>query len=121
MRLHSTFNSFTNRSPASSDIGSVAVTSSETTFARILPLGRGMRIEKYRLPAILPPMLAAIGERHSKSSTDTWQILTPRHAPLNTLPGHLTFTLKWEGVRLEVLVAPFRVIEDVEVEQTISM
>jgi hypothetical protein len=65
-------------------------------------------------------MLAAIGDRHTKSSTDTWQILTPRHAPLNTLSGHLTFALKWEGVQLGVLAALFQIIEDAGIEQIVS-
>jgi len=70
---------------------SVAVTSFQ---GRRLPepghlAGYATLIEQYRLPVVLPPMLAAIGDRHTKSSTDAWQILTPRHAPLNTLSGHL--------------------------------
>jgi len=65
-------------------------------------------------------MLAAIAERHIKRSDDTWQILTPRHAPLNALSGHLTFALKWEGVQLGVLAALFQVIEDAVIEQIVS-
>jgi hypothetical protein len=65
-------------------------------------------------------MLAAIGDRRTKSSTGAWQILTPRHAPINTLSGHLTFALKWEGAQLGVLAALFEVIEDAEIEQIVS-
>src|ERR1700679_3844627 len=71
--------------------------------------GYAALIEQYRLSVVLPPILAAIGDRHTKSSTDAWQILTPRHAPLNTLSGHLTFALKWEGVQLGVLAALFQI------------
>jgi hypothetical protein len=101
---------------------SVAVTSFQ---GRRLPepghlAGYAALIDQYRLLVVLPPMLAAIGDRHTKSSTDVWQILTPRHAPLNTLSGHLTFALKWEGVQLGVLAALFQIIEDAEIEQIVS-
>jgi hypothetical protein len=101
---------------------SVAVTSFQ---GRRLPepghlAGYVALIEQYRLSVVLPPILAAIGDRHTKSSTDAWQILTPRHAPPNTLSGHLTFALKWEGVQLGVLAALFQIIEDAEIEQIVS-
>src|SRR5437879_7653456 len=67
--------------------------------------GYGALIEKYRLTVPLPTQLAAIGERHVKTSSGEWQILTPRHQPVDTLAGHLTFALKWEGVDLGVLSA----------------
>ena len=59
--------------------------------------GYAALIEQYRLPVVPFPMLAAIGDRYIKCSTDAWQILTPRHVLLNTLSGHLTFALKCEG------------------------
>jgi hypothetical protein len=36
-------------------------------------------------------------------------MLTPRHAPEDSLGGHLLFALKWEGVQLGVLAALFRI------------
>ncbi len=102
--------------------GSVAVTSFQ---GRRLPerghlAGFAALIEQYHLSVVLPPMLAAIGERHTKSSTDTWQILTPRHAPLDSLSGHLTFALKWEGVQLGVFAALFQIVKEAEIEQIIA-
>ncbi len=101
---------------------SIAVTSFQ---GRRLPeschlAGYAALVEQYRLSVVLPPILAAIGERHIRSSIDAWQILTPRHAPLNTLSGHLTFSLKWEGVQLGVLAALFQIVEDAEIEQIVS-
>jgi len=101
---------------------SVAVTSFQ---GRRLPepghlAGYAALIEQHRLSVVLPPILAAIGDRHTKSSTDAWQILTPRHAPPNILSGHLTFALKWEGVQLGVLAALFQIIEDAEIEQIVA-
>ncbi len=108
--------------PATWNTSSVAVNS---FHGRRLPesghlAGYAALIERYRLSVVLPPILAAIGERHTKSSTDTWQILTPRHAPLDTLSGHLTFALKWEGVQLGVLAALFQIVKDVEIGQIVS-
>ena len=77
--------------------------------------GYGALVEKYKLSVPLPPRLAAIGERHVKISTSEWQILTPRHQPEDTLAGHLTFALKWEGVDLGVLRALFDVVPEGEI------
>jgi Fic family protein len=78
-------------------------------------VGYAALVEKYKVAVPLPTQLSAIGERHVKHSTDEWQILTPRHQPEDTLAGHLTFALKWEGVDLAVLAALFRVIPEEEI------
>lgn len=71
--------------------------------------GYAALIRQYKLNKVaLPPQLAITSERHIKASTDQWLILTTRHAPEDTLAGHLTFALKWEGVQLGVLAALFR-------------
>ena len=69
--------------------------------------GYAALIAQYRLRVPLPPVLAFTSERHTKGSTDQWLTLTTRHAPEDTLAGHLTFALKWEGVQLGVLAALF--------------
>ena len=79
------------------------------------PVGYAALVEKYKLAVPLPTQLSALGEQHVKNSTDEWQILTPRHQPEDTLAGHLTFALKWEGVELAVLAALFRVIPEQEI------
>ena len=58
-----------------------------------------------------PPRLAAIAERHRPASTREWRLLSPSHAPEDSLRGQLEFALKWEGVSLGVLSALFRQIE----------
>lgn len=77
--------------------------------------GYGALVEKYQLAVPLPAQLAAIGERHVKTSSGEWQILTPRHQPEDTLAGHLTFALKWEGADLGVLRALFKVVPEEEI------
>ena len=87
---------------------------------RVLPepgrlAGYGALVEKYKLNVPLTTQLTAIGERHVKTSSGEWQFLTPRHQPEDTLAGHLTFALKWEGVDLGVLAALFKVVSEDEI------
>ena len=84
------------------------------------PVGYAALVEKYRLPVPLPGQLTAIAERHVKTSTDDWQILTPRHWPGNTLSDHLTFALKWEGIELGILLALFKAVPESEIGRIIS-
>jgi hypothetical protein len=67
------------------------------------PAGYAWLIKAYGLRVPLPHRLHAIGEHHKITETADWRLLTPRHAPADTLAGHLTFALKWEGLDLLVL------------------
>lgn len=79
------------------------------------PAGYAALVERFDLAVPSPPNLAGIAVRHHPVSTDEWLLLTPRHRPQDTLQGHLTFALRYEGVDLGVLAALFKVIpaEDV--------
>lgn len=79
------------------------------------PSGYAWLIDRFGLEVPLPPQLTAIAGRHHPHSTNAWQMLTPRHAPEDSLAGHLEFALKWEGVNLAVLSSLFRVLPDEEV------
>ncbi|MBI4545236.1 MAG: Fic family protein [Gemmatimonadetes bacterium] len=79
------------------------------------PAGYGALWERYSLPVPLPPRLVLIAERHHRAETDAWLVLTPRHAPDDSLAGHLEFALKWEGVDLGVLRWLFRAVAAEEV------
>ena len=63
--------------------------------------------------------LGGIGQKHKKYVHDHWRVFTPRHKPGDTLLGHLTFALKYEGVDLAVLNALFKTIEAHEIETLI--
>jgi hypothetical protein len=80
-----------------------------------VPAGYAALIERFDLNAPLPPRLTATAERHHPASTRSWQLLTPRHRPHETLEGQLVFALKWEGVDLGVLAALFRAVGPDEV------
>src|SRR5436305_607766 len=84
------------------------------------PAGYAALIEKYRLPVPLPKQLTAVAERHVKTSTDDWQILTPRHWLGDALSDHLTFALRWEGVELGILSALFKAVPESEIGRIVS-
>jgi len=67
------------------------------------PVGYAALIHAYDLKVPLPHKLSAIGNHHRIIVDSAWRILTPRHAPSETLEGHLTFALKTEGLDLAVL------------------
>jgi Fic family protein len=71
-------------------------------------VGYSALINAYQLKVPPPLVMAAIGPQHKKYQRDRWSIFTPRHKPLDTLAGHLTFALKYEGVDLGVLHALFK-------------
>ncbi len=78
-------------------------------------------IEAHNLRVPLPDNLCAIGVKHKKYTLENWQIFTPRHKPEETLYGHLTFALKYEGVDLAVLNALFKTIEAKDIEDIIRL
>lgn len=72
--------------------------------------GYSALINAYQLEVPLPLRLATIGRQHKKYSTEAWSIFTPRHKPEDTLSGHLTFALRYEGIDLAVLHALFKIV-----------
>ncbi|MEX2528895.1 MAG: Fic family protein [Gemmatimonadota bacterium] len=67
------------------------------------PAGYSALMDAYGLEVPLPRTLSATGAHHRFLERDGWRIRTPRHAPVATLEGHLTFALKYEGLDLAVL------------------
>jgi hypothetical protein len=85
-----------------------------TTFHTFLALEEGATfagyaalIEGHALAVAAPDSLCAIGTKHRKIEHGRWRLYTPRHKPGDTLQGHLTFALKYEGVDLAILKALF--------------
>jgi hypothetical protein len=77
--------------------------------------GYAALMDRFGLRVPTPVRLAAIAGRHHPVSTASWLMLTPRHAPADTLAGHLAFALKWEGIDLAVLAALFKVVPPAEI------
>ena len=82
--------------------------------------GYAALIKTYNLEVPLPEILAAISKKHTKYQKDRWMMYTPRHAPTNSLYGHLVFALKNEGVDLAVLKTLFDNIEKEEIINIIN-
>lgn len=70
--------------------------------------GYAALIEAYQLQVPLPEKLAVISSQHKQYETEEWFVYTTRHKPEESLQGHLTFALKYEGVDLAVLHALFQ-------------
>ena len=81
--------------------------------------GYSALIQAHDLRVPMPDYLCAIGTKHKKYDFERWHIFTPRHRPEDTLYGHLTFALKYEGIDLSVLNALFQTIEAREIETII--
>jgi len=79
------------------------------------PAGYAWLIDRYGLRVPLPPRLAGIAMRHHRVESESWLLLTPRHAPGENLADQLTFALKWEGVDLSVLAALAREVPGDEI------
>lgn len=82
--------------------------------------GYSALIEAYEIQAPLPDVLVLISTKHKQYTTDEWTILTPRHMPEDTLMGHLTFALKYEGINLGILKQIFEKSGPEEIGSIIS-
>ena len=78
-------------------------------------------IQAHELKVPAPDYLCCIGKRHKRYDDGRWRVFTPRHKPVDTLAGHLTFALKYEGVDLAVLSALFQSISPREVEEIVRL
>ena len=81
--------------------------------------GYSALIQAHDLKVPIPDHLCATGTKHKKYNHGRWHIFTPRHKPKDTLYGHLTFALKYEGIDLAVLNALFEMIEARDIETII--
>jgi len=63
-------------------------------------VGYGALIETYDLPVPFPRQLALISKKNRKYTSSGWLVFGSRYQPEETLAGHLTFALKYEGINL---------------------
>lgn len=78
--------------------------------------GYAALIVQYQLHVPLPEKLSFIGAHHQRRETESWLIYTERHQPENSLSGHLTFALRYEGVDLAILKALFDKVNPKDLE-----
>lgn len=84
------------------------------------PAGYAALMERYELEIPLAARLSAIAETHHPRSNDAWLMQTPRHAPHDSLAGHLTFAFRYEGIDLQILAHLFRGVDANEISTVIS-
>lgn len=82
--------------------------------------GYSALIQAHELKVPLPDSLAAIGTKHRLIDQGGWRLYTPRHRPDDTLLGHLTFALKYEGLDLGILSTLFRYVEPGEITDIVQ-
>lgn len=82
--------------------------------------GYSALINYYELDVPLPRFLSAISNKNSRYSEGRWLAFTPRHEPEDSLTGHLTFALKYEGVDLAILNALFQQVDSCEIEAAVN-
>jgi len=80
-------------------------------------VGYGAIQKAFDLQAPLPDVLALISQKHKQYKTEEWMVFTPRHMPEDTLMGHLTFALKYEGIDLGILKKLFEKLEAKEISK----
>lgn len=83
--------------------------------------GYSALIKTYSLLVPMPDALSAISHKHKKYQQNGWMMFSPRHAPHDSLYGHLTFALKNEGINLSVLKELFNTISPDEIINIIKL
>ncbi|MDT0645893.1 Fic family protein [Zunongwangia sp. F260] len=63
-------------------------------------VGYAAIINSFELEVPTPDIISLISSKNRKYKTEGWNVLTPKHAPEDTLYKHLVFALKYEGVHL---------------------
>lgn len=83
-------------------------------------VGYGAILKSYSLQTPIPDILALISKKHKQYKTEEWMVFTPRHMPENSLIGHLTFALKYEGIELGLLKELFKKLDVKEINKLIA-
>ena len=83
-------------------------------------VGYGAIHKTFDLQATLPDILALISQKHKQYKTEEWIVFTPRYMPEDTLMGHLTFALKYEGIDLGILKKLFGKLEAKQMSKLIA-
>jgi hypothetical protein len=83
-------------------------------------VGYGAILKAFDLQATPPDIFALISQKHKKYQTEEWIVFTPRYMPDDTLMGHLTFALKYEGIDLGIFKKLFEKLEAKEMSKLIA-
>lgn len=89
------------------------------TPEKVTLVGYGAVIDSLNLAVPLPAQLAVISEKHRQYHTPEWLVYTPRHTPQDSLYGHMTFALKYEGINLLFFKKLFDIIDKTAIESMV--
>ncbi|HLG41167.1 MAG TPA: Fic family protein [Chitinophagaceae bacterium] len=98
----------------------ITVFQERTTPEEAYLAGYGAIHKAFDLQATLPDILALISQKHKQYETEEWIVFTPRYTPEDTLMGHLTFALKYEGIDLGILKKLFEKLDANEISKLIA-
>ena len=82
--------------------------------------GYAALLNRYDIPAPLPDRLAMISRKHKQYTSPEWMVFGPRYKPEESLTGHLTFALKYEGIDLYILKKLFEKISIGEITSLVA-
>lgn len=82
--------------------------------------GYSALMHRYDLEVPLPASVSAISQSHRRYGEGRWAVFSTRHEPEDSLLGHLTFALRYEGVDLLILKKVFEKIDKTEIEGIVS-
>jgi Fic family protein len=82
--------------------------------------GYSALIHKNDLEVPLPELISAISKKHRSYTAGKWRVFKTVQEPAPTLPGHLTFAFKYEGVDLLVLKKLFETISKNDIEEIVK-
>lgn len=82
-------------------------------------VGYGAIIDSLDLAVPLPNQLTIISEKHRQYHTTDWLVYTPRHTPKNSLYGHITFAIKYEGINLLFFKKLFDIVDKTVIESMV--
>lgn len=72
-------------------------------------------INAYNLEVPIPDIISLISTKNRKYKTDSWNVLTPKHKPEDSLYNQLIFAFKYEGINLILLKKLFEKLKETDV------
>jgi len=81
--------------------------------------GYGAIIQFYKLNVPIPTTLALISKKNKNYNKPGWIVYGPKYKPSDTLPGHLVYALKYEGINLLLFKRLFEKLDQSEIVKII--
>ncbi len=84
-------------------------------------VGYGAIAEAYQLDIPTPDTLSLISYKNRQYTVDSWQVFTPRHQPKDSLYKHLSFALRYEGIRLLIFKKLFEKLNEQDIVDLVQI